>query len=86
MTGRLCPETTRRDLVNRGLWGLSVRVIDDGEVACGVKLRAGECGMIAWPATVGAAIFDLGREAPVMGLAAFPNAAIGVPWERLEVL
>lgn len=85
LVGCMGRDATRLDLVERGLWGLRVHVIADGRAAGDLPLRAGETGVIGWPAQASAAIFDLGKEVPVMRLADFPKAAIGVPWELLEV-
>lgn len=77
--------TDQRDLINAGLWGMKVRIVEDTQWN-GREFKAGDSGMIFWQHPVGASLFDMSLEAPVMGLFGLNEQCLGVPWLALQAI
>lgn len=77
--------TDQRDLINAGLWGMKVRIVQDTQWG-GHNFKAGDSGMIFWQYPVSASLFDLSQEAPVMGLFGLDEQCLGVPWAALQAI
>lgn len=75
----------QRDLINAGLWGMKVRIIEDNSWN-GHHFKAGDSGMIFWQHPVSASLFELSLEAPVMGLFGLNEQCLGVPWAALQAI
>lgn len=75
-------QSDQRDLINTGLWGMRVRISENREWN-GRRFEKGDTGTIFWQYPVSAGLFDLGLEAPVMGLFGRENPCLGVPWDLL---
>ena len=78
-------DATQKDLRQAGLWGLKVRVLRDQSETI-LQPRAGEEGWLRSHYPVGLSCFDLSAEAPVCGLAAQPEAVLGVAWKDLAAV
>ena len=73
------------ELTAAGLWGRKVELMADYRPEyMGRPIEAGSTGSISFYYPVTASIFDLSKEAPVLGLSILPHASIGVPWELLR--
>lgn len=73
------------ELLAAGLWGRRVVVVEDyASEHMRTPIAAGSTGSISWYYPVTASIFDLSKEAPVLGLSIVPHSSIGVPWELLR--
>ena len=77
--------TDQRDLINAGLWGMKVRIVEDTQWN-GHDFEAGDSGMIFWQHPVSASLFDFSLEAPVMGLFGRDEQCLGVPWAALQAI
>lgn len=77
--------TDQRDLINAGLWGMAVRIARDTSWN-GYDFKAGDRGMIFWHYPIGASLFNLALEAPVMGLFGADEQCLGVPWVALQAI
>lgn len=75
--------TDQRELINAGIWGMRVEIVEN-RLWNGRDFKAGDTGMICWEYPVSGNIFDLGTEAPVMGLFGRDNQCLGVPWDLLR--
>lgn len=77
--------TDQRDLINAGLWGMTVRIAQETHWN-GHDFKAGDSGMIFWQHPVSASLFDFALEAPVMGLFGRDEQCLGVPWLALQAI
>lgn len=77
--------TDQRDLINAGLCGMKVRIVEDTEWN-GHDFKTGDSGMIFWQHPVSASLFDFSLEAPVMGLFKRDEQCLGVPWAALQAI
>lgn len=82
LEGLFDPDASQSDLQQTGLWYLRVSVTQD-QIKGILQPKAGETGHIFTQYPVSLSTFDLSVEAPVAGLAAKPDAIIGVPWKDL---
>lgn len=77
--------TDQRDLINAGLWGMTVSIVEDNHWQ-GHDFKAGDTGTIFWQYPVSASLFDFSLEAPVMGLFGLDEQCLGVPWAALQAI
>jgi hypothetical protein len=86
LTGVLSPSwASDIELIAAGLWGRKVELMADYQPEhMGLPIEAASTGSISFYYPVTASIFDLSKEAPVLGLPPLPHASIGVPWELLR--
>lgn len=76
-------QTGQTDLIDAGLWGMRVAIAEDSRWN-GWDFKAGDSGTIFWQHPVSANLFNLAKEAPVMGLFGREELCLGVPWALLR--
>lgn len=76
--------TCEKELASLGLWGMRVEVIAFAGCDQRHEKLVGQQGVIMSHYPVSLSTFDLGIEAPLEGLASYPNAVMGVVWAGLK--
>lgn len=76
--------TGETELASLGLWGRRVEVIAFAGSDQAHEKLVGQQGVIMSHYPVGLNTFDLAVEAPIDGLATYPNAVMGVSWAGLK--
>lgn len=84
LTGLFDHTTSEKELANLGLWGMRVEVIAFAGCDSAHEKLVGQQGIIMSHYPVSLSTFDLSIEAPLEGLASYPNAVMGVTWAELK--
>lgn len=84
LTGLFDGNTRARELARLGVWGMRVEVVAFAGCDQRHEKLVGQQGVIMSHYPVSLSTFDLTIEAPLEGLASYPNAVMGVPWAGLK--